>query len=161
MTNELWFDSHQGQANFFLLFDIKSICGVLSANEWTPTGHFPGIEWLGLQADRPSPPSAEVRNAWSHTSTPKFVLMSLFMNKHRGSSACICVIVPTLRVVRRTWNCWHYTHCLWHSCKPHVFLTYRIKGLLIATYWHFLLATLWQYCDPNHRITFLPDKMAC
>jgi hypothetical protein len=30
-----------------------------------------GVKWQGLEADHSSPASAEVKNMWSHTSTPR------------------------------------------------------------------------------------------
>jgi hypothetical protein len=34
------------------------------------TGYFPGVKRPGRGADHPPPPSAEVENEWSYTSTP-------------------------------------------------------------------------------------------
>jgi len=34
---------------------------------------FPGVNMPGCETDHSSPPSAEVRNAWSYTSTPTYV----------------------------------------------------------------------------------------
>jgi hypothetical protein len=34
------------------------------------TGSFPGVKRSGRGADHPPPPSAEVENEWSYTSTP-------------------------------------------------------------------------------------------
>jgi hypothetical protein len=35
-----------------------------------------GIKQLGHEADHSPPPSAEVKNAWSYTSTPQYVFMA-------------------------------------------------------------------------------------
>jgi hypothetical protein len=43
-------------------------------------GPFPGRE-----ADHSPPSSAEVKNAWSYTSTPPYVFMALYLAKHRDN----------------------------------------------------------------------------
>jgi len=42
----------------------------------------PGVKRPGLEADHLPPSSAEVKNRWSYTSTPPYVLMALYLVKH-------------------------------------------------------------------------------
>jgi hypothetical protein len=52
--------------HFYLLcIWIQWVLGVLST--W--------VKQLGCEADHSPPPSAQVKNAWSYTSTPQYVLM--------------------------------------------------------------------------------------
>jgi hypothetical protein len=37
---------------------------------------FPGVKWLGREADHLPPISAEVKNAWVYTSNPPYVFMA-------------------------------------------------------------------------------------
>jgi hypothetical protein len=41
--------------------------------------------WPGREADHSPPSSAEVKNAWSYTSTPQYVFMALYLFKQRGN----------------------------------------------------------------------------
>jgi hypothetical protein len=36
------------------------------------TVSFPGVEWRGVEADRSPASNADVKNAWSYTSTPQY-----------------------------------------------------------------------------------------
>jgi hypothetical protein len=42
-----------------------------------------GLKRLGREADISPPYSAEVKNAWSYTSTPQYVFMAWCLVKHR------------------------------------------------------------------------------
>jgi hypothetical protein len=44
---------------------------------------FPGVKRSGREADHSPPYSAEVKNAWSYTSIPKYVFMAWCLVKHR------------------------------------------------------------------------------
>jgi hypothetical protein len=44
---------------------------------------FPSVKWPGQEADHSPPSSAKVKNAWSYTSTPPYVLMAWYFVKHR------------------------------------------------------------------------------
>jgi hypothetical protein len=45
------------------------------------TGSFPGVKRPGRGADHPSPPSAEVTNEWSYTSTPPLGLRGVLQGE--------------------------------------------------------------------------------
>jgi hypothetical protein len=47
-------------------------------------GYLPsGVKRPGREADHSPPSSAEVKNAWSYTSTPTYVLTTWYLVKHR------------------------------------------------------------------------------
>jgi hypothetical protein len=48
-------------------------------------GSFPGGKAAGGEADHSPPSSAEVKNAWSYTSTPQYVFMAWCLVKHRDN----------------------------------------------------------------------------
>jgi hypothetical protein len=55
------------------LFSIASRPALVSTQppiQWVPGPLSPRINWLGREADHSPPCSAEVKNAWSYTSTP-------------------------------------------------------------------------------------------
>jgi hypothetical protein len=41
-----------------------------------------GVKWLEHESDHSPPSSAEVKNAWSYTSTPPYVFMAWCLVKH-------------------------------------------------------------------------------
>jgi len=48
-------------------------------------GSFLGVKWLEHETGHSLPYNAEVKNAWSHTSTPSYVFMIWCLLKHRGN----------------------------------------------------------------------------
>jgi hypothetical protein len=54
---------------------IQWVAGVLSL----------GVKRPGSEADHPLPSSADVKNAWSYTSTPQYVFMVWCLVKHRDN----------------------------------------------------------------------------
>jgi hypothetical protein len=46
---------------------------------------FLGVKRPGREADHSAPSSAEVKNAWSYTSTPQYVFMAWCLVKHRDN----------------------------------------------------------------------------
>jgi len=48
-----------------------------------PGALFLGVKRPGHEADHSPPSSAEVKNAWSYTSTPQYVFVALCLVKHR------------------------------------------------------------------------------
>jgi hypothetical protein len=56
---------------------VQTGSGVHPASYLTGTsGSFPGGKAAGHEADHSPPSSAEVKNAWSYTSTPQYVFMA-------------------------------------------------------------------------------------
>jgi hypothetical protein len=51
--------------------------------QWVPGALSLGVKRPGREADHSSPSSAEVKNAWSYTSTPQYVFMAWCLVKHR------------------------------------------------------------------------------
>jgi hypothetical protein len=50
--------------------------------QWEPGALIPGVKRPGREADYSPPSSAEVKNAWSYTSTLLHVSMSWYLVKH-------------------------------------------------------------------------------
>jgi hypothetical protein len=75
-----------GAGNFSFHHHIQNISGAHPASYWMGTrGSFPGVKWLGCEADHSPPCSAEVKNAWSYTSTPQYVFMAWCLVKHKDN----------------------------------------------------------------------------
>jgi hypothetical protein len=51
--------------------------------QWVPESLSLGVKRPGREADHSPPSSAEVKNAWSYTSTPQHVFMAWCLVKHR------------------------------------------------------------------------------
>jgi hypothetical protein len=64
--------------------------------QWVPGALSLGVKRPGREADHSPPSSAEVKNAWSYTSTPKYVFMAWCLVKHRDNFTftfylvCVC-----------------------------------------------------------------------
>jgi hypothetical protein len=50
---------------------------------WVEGAFFPGVKRQGREADHSPPPSAEIKNAWSYTFTPRYVFMAWCLLKLR------------------------------------------------------------------------------
>jgi hypothetical protein len=48
------------------------------------------VKWPGSEADHSPPSSAEVKNAWSYSSTPYYVFMEWCLVKHRHNFTFTC-----------------------------------------------------------------------
>jgi hypothetical protein len=53
--------------------------------QWVPGVFSLGVKRLGREADHSPPPSAEVKNAWSYTSTSQYVFMVWCLVRHRDT----------------------------------------------------------------------------
>jgi hypothetical protein len=53
--------------------------------QWAPGALSLGVKRPRREADHPPPSSAEVKNAWSYTSTPQYVFMAWCLVKHKGN----------------------------------------------------------------------------
>jgi hypothetical protein len=52
--------------------------------QWVSEALYLGVKWPGREVDHSPPSSAEVKNAWSYTSTPQYAFMAWCLVKHRG-----------------------------------------------------------------------------
>jgi hypothetical protein len=51
--------------------------------QWVPGALSLGVKWPGRKADHSPSSIAEVKNAWSYTSTPQYAFMEWCLVKHR------------------------------------------------------------------------------
>jgi hypothetical protein len=68
-----WFDSRRGLGIF--LFATASRPALDTTQPMAKAAFFPGVKRPGREADHSPPSSAEVKNAWSYTSTLQYVFM--------------------------------------------------------------------------------------
>jgi hypothetical protein len=81
----LGFDSRRGLGIFFFTTASRTALEPTQPPiQWEP-GAFPGIKRPGREADHSPPSNAEVKNAWSYTSTPQYVFMTWCLVKHRDN----------------------------------------------------------------------------
>jgi hypothetical protein len=72
--------------------------------QWGPPTSYPmgtgalslGMKRPGREADDSPPSSAEIKNAWSYTSTPPYVFMAWCVVKHRNNSTSTYLLFSTL-----------------------------------------------------------------
>jgi len=68
---------------FFATASILSLGPTQPSIQWVPRPHTPKVKWSGRKAEHSRLPSAEVKNAWSYTSTSQYVFMAWCLVKHR------------------------------------------------------------------------------
>jgi hypothetical protein len=74
-----------GAGNFFLHHRVQNGSGAHPASYPMGTrGSSPRVKRPGCEADHSPPSSAEVKNAWSYTSTPQYTSMAWCLVKHKG-----------------------------------------------------------------------------
>jgi hypothetical protein len=75
-----------GGGNFSLHHRVQNGSGTHQAsNPMGTSGSFPGVKAAGREADHSPQSSAEVKNAWSYTSTPLYVFMAWCLVKHKDN----------------------------------------------------------------------------
>jgi hypothetical protein len=75
-----------GAGNFSLLHRVQTGSGAHPASYPVGTrGSFPGVKWPGREVEDSPPSSAEVKNAWSYTSTPLYAFMAWWLVEHRDN----------------------------------------------------------------------------
>jgi hypothetical protein len=80
------FESRQGLGIFLFTIASKPALGPTQPPiQWVPGDLSQGVKRLGREADHTSPSIAEVKNAWSYTSTPLYTSMAWcsVKRKHR------------------------------------------------------------------------------
>jgi hypothetical protein len=71
------FDSRQGQrTDVFASAFIPALGPIQPPIQWVLDALSPEVKRPGREADHSPPSSAEVKNAWSYTSTPQYVFMA-------------------------------------------------------------------------------------
>jgi hypothetical protein len=64
------FDSRRWLGIFLFTTASRTALGLTQPPiQWVPGALSPGVKWPGREADRSPPSSAEVKNAWSYTSS--------------------------------------------------------------------------------------------
>jgi hypothetical protein len=67
--------------------------------QWASGALSLGVKRQVHEADHSPPSGAEVKNAWSYTSTPQYVLMEWYLVKHRDFTFTFAIEVITLRLL--------------------------------------------------------------
>jgi hypothetical protein len=71
---------------FFFTTASRTVLGPnQSPIQWVPGSLSLGVKRPGREADHSLPSSADVKNAWSYTSTPQYVFMAWCSVKHRDN----------------------------------------------------------------------------
>jgi hypothetical protein len=105
----LRFDSRRGLGIFLFTTASRTALGPTQPPiQWIPGALSLGIKRPGREADHSPPSSAEVKNAWSYTSTPRNVFMAWCLVKHRGKFTFTYLLqVGSLQVFRSKF-CMHF-----------------------------------------------------
>jgi hypothetical protein len=73
----LGFDSQWGMGIFLFATASRMALGPTQPPiQWVLAALSLGVKWLGHETDHSPPYSAEVKNAWSCTSTPQYIFMA-------------------------------------------------------------------------------------
>jgi hypothetical protein len=82
----LGFDSRQGLGIYLFTTASRTALGPTQPPiQWVPGALSLRVKWPGCEANHSPPSSAEVKNAWSYTSTPQYVFMAWCLVKHRDN----------------------------------------------------------------------------
>jgi hypothetical protein len=86
MIGVLGFDSRRGMGIFHFTTVSRMVLGPTQPSiQWVPGALSLEVKWPRREADHSPPSSAEVKNAWSYTSTPQNVFMAWCLVKHRDN----------------------------------------------------------------------------
>jgi hypothetical protein len=75
----------QGLGIFLFTMSRTALVSTQPPIHWVPGALSLGVHQPGCEADHSPPPSAEVKNAWSYTSTPQYIFMAWCLIKHRDN----------------------------------------------------------------------------
>jgi hypothetical protein len=92
-----------GAGNFSLHYCVQNGSGAHPTSYPMGTGALSlGVKRLGREADHSPPSSAEVKNAWSYTSTPQYVFMAWCLVKQLTVILCntVYTILPSRGINR-------------------------------------------------------------
>jgi hypothetical protein len=79
--NDRRFESRQGLGIFLPTTVSRRALGPTQPPiQWVTGALSVGVKWPGHEADHSPPPSAEVKNAWSYTSTPPVCLHGVVLS---------------------------------------------------------------------------------
>jgi hypothetical protein len=82
----LGFDSRRGLGFFLFTTASRTALGPTQPpNQWVPGASSLRLKRPVCEADHSLPYSAELKNAWSYTSTPQYVFMAWCLVKHRDN----------------------------------------------------------------------------
>jgi hypothetical protein len=82
----LGFDSRRGLGIFLFTTVSRTALGPTQPPiQWVPGALFMGVKRPRREAHHSCPPSAEVKNAWSYTSTPQYVFVAWCLVKRRDN----------------------------------------------------------------------------
>jgi hypothetical protein len=85
MIGVRWFNSRRGLGIFLFSTASSPALGPTQPPiQWVPEAPSPGVKRSWRKADHSTPSSAEVKNAWSYTSTRQYVLMAWCLVKNRA-----------------------------------------------------------------------------
>jgi hypothetical protein len=84
--NDWWFEYRQRLGTSLFTTASRPALGPTQLPiQWVPGVLSLGVKRPRREADHSLPSSAEVKNAWSYTSTPQYVLMAWCLVKHRDN----------------------------------------------------------------------------
>jgi hypothetical protein len=72
--------------NLHFSVSSRTALGLTQASlQWVPETLSQGVRWQKREADNSFPTNAEVKKTWIHTSSPKYVLETQYLVKHRDN----------------------------------------------------------------------------
>jgi hypothetical protein len=102
-----------GAGNFLFTAASRTALGPTQTPiEWVRGALSLCVKRPGRETDHSPPSSAEVKNAWSYTSTPQYVFMAWCLVKHRNNFTFYLICYQEGQKIRQEWNrmecirCW-------------------------------------------------------
>jgi hypothetical protein len=106
MIGVLGFDSQWGLGIFLFIIASRTALGPIQTPiQWVPGALSLGEKRLGCEADHSPPSSAEVKNAWSYTSTQYAFMVWCLVKKKAWTSLLCFTFMSTVEVIQHQIIC--------------------------------------------------------
>jgi hypothetical protein len=93
--DDRWFESRRGLGIFLFTTTTRTALGPTQPPiQWVPASLSLGVKRPGSEADRPLPPSGEVKNAWSYITTLPISLHGVVLSLKAQGQLCLLSFCP-------------------------------------------------------------------
>jgi hypothetical protein len=140
------FESRRGLGIFLLNTASRTVLGPSQPPiQWLPGALSLGLKQPGREADHSPPSSAEVKNAWSYSSTPQYDFMAWCLVKHRGNFTLLYRLHGDLNRGTKSAKGWDIKKLFY------IFSPWRRKWPLYALNFCHVVKQRWTHCSMHYK----------